>query len=139
MKRRWFLVLGIYIIAANLWLLTTLDSPIIEEPMTVATNVAFLFAGVLFILGGVGENLGNLDWYRFVGLANLIMGIGFAATYLLPMMNGTSAYDGIASILLAICAVIGGASLAFIGFDWIRGGRHFDLSTFERGPILASK
>ncbi len=130
MKRRWFLVLGVYLIAANLWLLITLNSPIFEEPMAVVTNVAFLFAGLLFVLGGISENLGNLGWYRFVGLANLIMGVGFAATYLLPIANGTSAYED-AGIFLAICAVVGGASLAFIGFDWVRGGRHFDLSTYE--------
>ncbi|WP_435076121.1 hypothetical protein [Halococcus sp. AFM35] len=137
MKRRWFLVLGVYLIAANLWLLNTLNSPIFEEPMAVVTNVAFLFAGLLFVLGGISENLGNLGWYRFVGLANLIMGVGFAATYLLPIANRTSTYED-AGMFLAICAVVGGASLAFIGFDWVRGGRYFDLSTYEEDPILGT-
>ena len=131
MKRRWFLVLGVGIIAANLWLLITLDSPIIEEPASVATTLAFLLAGVLFVLGGVGERLGSLDWYQFVGLANVVMGVGFVATYLVPMAVGTSAYDGTTGTLFAVSAMIGGSSLAFIGLDWVRGGQHFDPSTYE--------
>ena len=101
-------------------------------------NVVFILGGVLMAIGGVDAQPQQSEWYQFVGAGNILYGIGFASTYLLPMVNGTSTYSGTAGVFLAIWGVVGGASLAFIGYDWIRGGKHFDLSTFERGPILGT-
>ena len=139
MKRRWFLVLGVGIIVANLGFLFVFRTTVLENPATAVTNVVPILGGILMAMGGADAQPRQSEWYQFVGAGNALLGIGMAASYLLPMVYGTSPYDGTEAILLAICAVAGGGSLAFMGFDWIRGGRHFDLSTFKRGPILASK
>ncbi|GAA0457637.1 hypothetical protein MUK72_12040 [Halococcus dombrowskii] len=137
MKRRWFLVLGLGMIVANLGFLFAFRATILENPATAATNTVLVFGGVLMAIGGAGAQPRG-TWYQFVGTGDVLIGIGMASSYLLPMVYGTSPYGSTEGILLAICAVAGGGSLAFMGFDWIRGGRHFDLSTYERGPILDS-
>jgi peptidoglycan/LPS O-acetylase OafA/YrhL len=137
MKRRWFLVLGLSIIAASLGMLFAFSVNPLENPATAATSTVLVLGGVLMAIGGAGAQPQG-TWYQFVGAGNALIGIGMAASYLLPMMNGTSPYGDTVGVLLAICAMAGGGSLVFMGFDWIRGGRHFDLSTFERGPILGA-
>jgi peptidoglycan/LPS O-acetylase OafA/YrhL len=138
MKRRWFLVLGVGIIAANLGFLFAFRTTVLENPTTAAANLFHILGGVLMAVGGTDAQPRRSKWYQFVGAGNVLIAVGLAASYLLPLVNGTSPYGDTVGILLAICAVAGGGSLAFIGFDWIRGGRHFDLSTFERGPILGA-
>jgi hypothetical protein len=138
MKRRWFLVLGLGMIAASLGLLFVFPVNLLENPATAATNIVLILGGALMAIGGAGIQPRTSEWYQFVGAGDVLIGVGMAASYLLPMVYGTSPYDGTEGVLLAICAVAGGGSLAFIGFDWIRGGRHFDLSIFERGPILGT-
>jgi hypothetical protein len=138
MKRRWFLVLGVGIIVANLGFLFVFRAGILENPTPAVANVALILGGVLTAIGGADAQPRQSEWYEFVGAGNVLHAVGFASTYLLPLSNGTSAYGDTAGAFLAIWGVVGGASLAFIGFDWIRGGRHFDLSSFERGPILGT-
>jgi hypothetical protein len=137
MKRRWFLVLGVGIILANLGFLFAFRAGIFETPSIVAANVFLILGGALMIIGGADVQPRGSEWYQFVGAANVLIAAGMAGTYLLPMVNGTSAYEGTAGALFVVfVVVVGGGSLAFIGLDWIRGGRHFDLSTYERGSIL---
>jgi hypothetical protein len=138
MKRRWFLVLGIGIVLANLGFLFIFRSGILENPATMTANVVFILGGVLMAIGGANAQPRSSEWYQFVGAGNILYAVGFSSTYLLPLVNGTSAYGDTAGSFLAIWGVVGGASLAFIGYDWVRGGKHFDLSTFERGPILGT-
>jgi peptidoglycan/LPS O-acetylase OafA/YrhL len=138
MKRRWFLVVGVGIIVANLGFLFVFRAGILENPTTAAANLFHILGGVLMAVGGADAQPRRSRWYQFVGAGNVLIAVGLAASYLLPMVNGTSPYGDTVGVLLAICAVAGGGSLAFIGFDWIRGGRHFDLSTFERGSILST-
>lgn len=137
MKRRWFLVLGLGIIVANLGFLFAFDTTALNNSATAATNGILALGGVLMAIGGAGVQPRG-TWYQFVGAGDVLIGIGMAASYLLPMVYGTSSYGSTESVFLVICAVAGGGSLAFMGFDWIRGGRQFDLSTFESGPILGS-
>ena len=138
MKRRWFLILGLGIIVSNLGFLFAFDTTVLDNLATAATTSVLVLGGVLMAIGGAGAQPRG-TWYQFVGAGDVLIGIGMASSYLLPVVYGTSPYGSTEGILLVICAVAGGGSLAFMGFDWIRGGRHFDLSTFERGPILVSK
>ena len=139
-KRCWFLVLGIGIIAANFGYLFIFRDGVFETPIVAVANVFLIFGGTLMAIGGADAQPRGSEWYQFVGAANVLIAVGMAGTYLLPMVNGTSAYESTAGALFVVfVVVVGGCSLAFIGYDWIRGGRHFDLSTYERGPILGSK
>lgn len=138
MKRRWFLVLGVLTVASQVGPLVAFGIPSSPPASTVLTVVSTVLAGVLFVLGGLAPRIGGVEWYRFVGIAALLAGIGFALAMVVPILNGTSAYEREVRPLLAVAATIGGASLAFIGIDWLRGGRHFDLSIYEPGPILGS-
>ena len=85
-------------------------------------------AGVLLLLGGVGRELGSIKWYQLVGAGDVLLGLGlcieFFGTIIAPgPLTDKGLFVGVAAI--------GGLSLAYIGVDWIRGGRHFDPSQFD--------
>jgi hypothetical protein len=133
MKRRWFAVLGVFLFVSQGAAFVAFGSsaPDIE---TVLPLLPWMFGGVLFVLGGLSVRIGNVEWYQFVGAANVLMGIGFGIEFSLPALRDGSA----AGPLLAIAGVVGGLSMIYIGVSWIRNSRQFSPSEYEGGPILAS-
>lgn len=139
MKRRWFLILGIILVVSQTAILAAFGIPPVFESGPAATVVIIAFAGIFFMLGGSGRQFWGVEWHQFMGAGQILIGLSLATSILLPILNGTSAYESGIRPFLAVAAAIGGALVMFMGFDWIRGGRHFDLSTFEPRPILASE
>jgi hypothetical protein len=85
-------------------------------------------AGVLLLLGGVGRELGPIKWYQLVGTGDVLLGLGLCVEFFwMIVVPGPLTGEG----LLIGVAAVGGLSLAYIGIDWIRGGRHFDPSQFD--------
>ena len=85
-------------------------------------------AGVLFLFGGLGYELGSIEWYQLVGAGNVLLGLSFSLQFVAAVMGPGSVSN---ELLFIGAAAIGGLSLAYIGVDWIRGGKHFDLSQFD--------
>lgn len=139
MKRRWFMIFGVFATALPLVILLAFGFPSAAEPATTLLLGGMILAGIMFVLGGLDLQFGQIEWYQFVGAGNVLCGISFGLSQLIPILIGTSAYDSSTQLFLALCVVVGGTSMVFIGADWIRGGHHFDLSVFKPGPILLSR
>lgn len=135
MKRRWFLVLGSLVILANVSVLAAFGVPDVSGS-TLATPVVSALGGVLFALGGLDRQFQRIEWYQFVGGANISQGIAMGLAFLRPILTGATLSERGIELILAICALVGGASLVFIGVDWIRGGHYFDPASYETGPIF---
>ncbi|RJT06204.1 hypothetical protein [Halococcus sp. IIIV-5B] len=138
MKRRWFVLVGLLVIALQSAILVAFGFPSPADPATALLLGGMTLAGCSFVLGGFDRRLGGVEWYQFVGVGNVLVGVSLALGQLIPVLTGTTAYDSSTLVALVVFAVVGGGSIVFIGADWVRGGHHFDLSVFEPGPILAS-
>ncbi|WP_323191433.1 hypothetical protein [Halostella sp. PRR32] len=134
MKRRWLTVLGCLIVAGWTAVFLAFGSFQSPDPLFLVGTVPFLLAGVLFVLAGTTESLGGIEWYQLSGLGDVLIGLSMSAQFLWTATRSGSV-PGDVLVVDAIMAV-GGLSLVFIGIDWIRGGKHFDLSTYESGPIF---
>lgn len=133
MKRRWFAVLGVFLFVSHGAVLVAFGfpAPVTE---TVLSLLPWMFAGVLFVLGGLSVQIETIEWHQFVGAANVFMGIGFGVNFSLTTLRDASLGNG--GVIFAVAGIAGGLSMVFIGMDWIRGGRHFEISRYETGPIL---
>jgi hypothetical protein len=129
MKRHWFLVLGLFLFGSQLFVHTAFGVPSSADLGTLVSIIATALAGVLFVFGGLGISVRTLEWYQIVGGANILLGASFCLEIVVPVLNSTSASGSTVQPFMAVAAVCGGGSLMFIGLDWLRGGRHFDLSS----------
>lgn len=85
-----------------------------------------LLAAALFVLGGYGTPVADrVGWHRLVGLGDALLGLSVA----LSAVSGTAA--GGAAVVYRVAVAAGGLSLALIGVDVARGGRHFDVDPGE--------
>ena len=84
--------------------------------------------GILFVVGGVGYDLGSIEWYQLVGVGDVLLGLSLGIPFF-TALEGSGSLGG--DVLFIGAAAIGGLSLAYMGIDWIRGGKHFDLSQFD--------
>ena len=84
--------------------------------------------GVLFVVGGIGYDLGSVEWYQLVGVGDVLLGLSLDISFL-TALEGSGSLGG--DFLFIGAAAIGGLSLAYMGIDWICGGKHFDLSQFD--------
>jgi hypothetical protein len=66
MKRRWFAVLGAFLLVVNGALLVTFGFPTLDAEAALSL-VAWLFVGVLFVLGGSSVQIGTIEWHQLVG------------------------------------------------------------------------
>lgn len=138
MKRRWFTVLGAFEAALPMAIFLAFGLPPLTDSATIFLLTGMLLSGLLLIVGGLDRQIGRIEWFQFVGAGNVIWAGSFMLSQLIPIVAGTSTYDSSAQPVFALLVVVGAGSMLFIGADWMRGGHHFDLSTFERGPIFGS-
>ena len=85
-------------------------------------------AGILLLLGGIGYEFGSIKWYQLIGAGDILLGLSLCVQFLGTFTNSVPSNE---DLLFMGMAAIGGLSLAYIGVDWIRGGKHFDLSQFD--------
>jgi hypothetical protein len=131
MKRRWFAVLGAFILLV--WSLVSFTAGLTFDATLLLNDVPHLLAGVLLVAAGTTDTAGGVEWYQFAGLGFVCLGLTMASGLLLALLRASVTTGLLASN--AVGAVIG-LVLAYTGFDWIRGGKHFDLAAFESGPIF---
>lgn len=138
MRRHWLSVVGVFATALPLLIILTFGFPSAAEPATVLLLGGMILAGLMLVLGGLRHQIGKVKWFQFVGASIILWAVSYTLSLLAPVLNGTSPYDSGIQPFLVLLALAGGASMVFIGADWIRGGHHFDLSLIESGPSLAS-
>lgn len=130
MKRRWFAVIGASIVLAQGILMAIFGFPAIDG-LAVFGLVLPTIAGVLFIAGGFSVQIRNVEWYQFVGTADVLMGIWFGLEFAFGPYT-----DSTAGPILAVTGIVGGLSMVFIGVNWMRYSRQFGVSRYEPGPIV---
>lgn len=128
-KRRWFAVTGVLVLLGLAVLATVVDVPV----ATAAAFAVLVVGSLCFVLGGLDPVPDAVAWYRFVAVGELVFGAAFAVTLLGPVASGQRSTT---ALLFAAAGVANALLFGFIGVDWFRGGRHYDLSVFEPGPIL---
>lgn len=128
-KRRWFAVMGAVLPLLIAVMLFRLGPPATVDP----TFVLLGLASILLVFGGVNPAPDAVPWYRFVGLAFLLLGAVSAGYWIEPAARGGRTTADLAFALVGLATAL---VFAFIGIDWFRGGRHLDLSRIEHGPIL---
>ncbi|MFH5801560.1 hypothetical protein [Haladaptatus sp. CMAA 1911] len=139
MKRRWFLVLGTFLIVVQLAIVVISSVPVFS--ITSATFILLTTgcAGVLFAIGGTGRGIGLITWNQFIGAADFLLGLLFILIAVFPIWNSMSPYETSIQLLLGIAAIGGLISLMFIGVDWVRGDHYFNLIAYDPGPIFLRK
>lgn len=135
MKRRWFTVIGAAMIIgpalAFLFGISLSDGVKIE---TLVYLVIPVLIGVLHILGGASVSVGTVEWYQFLGIAEIGLGTLVPVWFWLGSQSVTSSPAGV--IFFMLIGVASGLYSVFIGVDLIRGGRYTTTDTCEPGPIL---
>lgn len=128
MVQAWrFTVLGGALLVGGILLFATFGV-VDPDPTLLLQILMTTSAGVLLLLGGVGRELGSIRWYQLVGVGDVLLGLGLCIEFLRAIVApGPLTEEG----LFVGVAALGGLSLAYIGVDWIRGGRHFDPSQFD--------
>ncbi len=127
--RRFFLALGALLLVAELAFAVAFGvSPLTNLP-TALQFVFFTFASLCFIIGGLADSLGGVEWYRFVGAGEIVWGLYVVLTGYLSILGAVGfTGGGSGGTLPAVVYLLSGLLFAFIGFDWFRGGRYFNLS-----------
>ena len=133
MKRQWFAVLGGFIAVSLVASLAAFGERVLFDPQFAVVGALFLSSAVLLLLAGTTDAIGGIEWNQFAGAADVLLGLALIVQFLL-----TATLDGAtsASLLADAAAALGGLVLLFIGADWIRGGKHFDLAAYDSGPLF---
>ncbi|SFR60725.1 hypothetical protein SAMN04487947_2758 [Halogeometricum rufum] len=141
-RRRWlYPVVGrasgvnrraLLLVPAAVFLPGSVAFAVLSPPHTILTAVllgCFFVAGFGFAVAGLRASVpvGGRDvpWYAFAGVADVALGVGMVLNA--TRMLGGGAEDAFLSAVTAVS----GLPLLFVGVDYLRGGRHFDLTAFE--------
>lgn len=133
MKRRWFAVVGGFFLIVSAGAVVLLGRDALRTPRFLASILTWLLIGGLSVVGGLRRSVAGVEWYRFVGVGDVLLGLwmlGYATTWFL---------DGTADRATQVSAVAmagSGSLLVFIGVDYFVGGRHLDVSAIEPGPLF---
>ncbi|MCO8265629.1 hypothetical protein ACOZ4B_07710 [Haloferax prahovense] len=127
MDRRFLSVIGVFdlLIAGGLAFLGAF-----AHPLSFARFALFTAAGVLLVVAGVRESVAlgstTLRWHVVAGAGYVCFGLAILVNGLSSVLDahGDALFGGLFALLLA-------PVMLFMGVDYLRGGVHFDLSTFE--------
>ncbi|UPV72803.1 hypothetical protein M0R89_09595 [Halorussus limi] len=134
MKRVWFAVVGVFFALFGVGFLAAFGVESLADPTALATLALWFGASALYVLGGLDAPVGDLRWYQSVGLGNVCLGLQMVVRVPSELAGVSGDFE---PLLAALAGGVGGLTLAYIGLDWFRGGRHFDLSAFEESPTNA--
>ncbi|WP_231184486.1 hypothetical protein [Haladaptatus sp. DYF46] len=116
LSRRVFKWYGLFIFVLNVGLVVAFG-PAVLSSTAYRLQFGTAIAGALLLISTGIELPWDVEWYRLTGL-----GIICSATSL--FISNILANDGLGWVAVSL---VGTLSLAFFGFDMIRGGRHFKI------------
>ncbi|WP_435180185.1 hypothetical protein [Halorussus sp. AFM4] len=128
MRRLWFAVLGAVFGVAGVAVVAAFGGDAVSGPAAVATFALWFAASALYVLGGLDVGVGDPEWYQLVGVGNVCLGLQQAVRLAFRLADGSRETG---TLVVTVASGLGGLALAYIGLDWVRGGRHFDLSRFD--------
>jgi hypothetical protein len=115
-SRRLFKWLGAFLLLVNGAFLVLLGTGALSHLDQLAQFGVGFLGGLLLILSGV-ELPWDVGWYRLAGLGYVCLAASF-------LFSSVLANDGLGWVAVTL---VGALSLAFFGFDMIRGGHHFEI------------
>jgi hypothetical protein len=127
-RQVWFALLGAAFGVVGIVFAAAFGLDALDEPATAVAITLWFVASRLYVLGGLDASVGDFEWYQLVGLGNVCLGLQLLVRLPFVVTDGTA---GTEALVATIASGLGGLTLLFIGFDWFRGGRHFDLSAFD--------
>ncbi|NHN57566.1 MULTISPECIES: hypothetical protein [Halorussus] len=130
MRRFWFAVLGVIFGIAGVAFLAAFGAPA-TDPAALVTFALWFAASALYVLGGLEVAVADLKWDQLVGVGNVCLGLQQTVRLGVWFAGGSGETETLA---VTVASGVGGLALAYIGLDWVRGGRHFDLSGFGEDP-----
>lgn len=126
--RRLLVLLGVGLLAVTALLATLIGVP--SRPTTWLWAGSLGVAGTLLLVAGLRDSVtvGSLgvQWYVSVGVAQLFLALSMLVTSLVDFWTGNAV-----SPVGTAAGVVGAATLAFFGVDYIRGGVYMRLPTAE--------
>lgn len=125
MNARWISAFGVAVLALAAGI-ALFAGPADLSIRTVAVLGSMALAGVCWLLAGEGIALAGLAWYQWLGAGFLVFAVGLLAQGAAAVWSGGSGdlLYGASQFLLAVV-------FGFMGVDYARGGRHYDLSLFD--------
>ena len=131
MKRRWLSVLGAGMLLAGAVYVAVFGVVSLAGPFRGTAAVCFTLSAIFEIVAGQGERVGSVEWYQFMGAANVLMGVMIGIHLVGGVVHGSPTPIGLDGMM-----AVGALSITWIGIDLLRGGRHFDPASYDSGPIL---
>ena len=128
MKRRRLFLLPALVFLPGSVLFVAVAPP---QTLLFALLVGCLFvAGCGFAVAGLVPSLSvggrTLPWYLFAGVADVALGVSMLVNAARMAAEATGE-----DLFLAVATGLAGLPLLFIGADYLRGGKHLDVSVFE--------
>ncbi|MFH5797743.1 hypothetical protein [Haladaptatus sp. CMAA 1911] len=114
LSRRVFKWYGLFIFVSNVGLVVAFGPSVLSNTGYLL-QFGIAIAGALLLISAGVELPWDVEWYRLAGLGIICSATSFFISSIL-------ANDGLG---WAAVSLVGAVSLAFFGFDMIRGGRHF--------------
>ncbi|WP_436346084.1 hypothetical protein [Natronorubrum sp. FCH18a] len=119
----WF---GGFLLLLTAGFLAVFGRDAIAEPGTAVLAAGLVAAAILSIVGGTVESITvgprTLPWTVLLGAADVVVALVVVLSSVRSLGTG-----GTDARLFAVAAIIGGASLAWLGLQTARDSRHVDL------------
>ncbi|WP_246983011.1 hypothetical protein [Halorientalis marina] len=126
--RRLLFVFGLFLLAIPAALVASFGIP---APRTAVQIALLAVAGGFVVAGALRDEVkvagATVPWYTLVGTAYVLVGLGLRPGAAAALDGGAATPETAARI----AAALGGLVLCFIGYDFARGGKHFDVSRLE--------
>jgi len=126
--RRLYLVVGVFLLLSPLVLVAVFGLP---GPLLFARIGLATAGGLAFVVGALRSRVRvggrTVPGYALVGFGDVLVGLSFVLGAAAAVRRAGPAGELFGQAVPAL----GGLVLMYIGYDFIRGGRHFDVSQFE--------
>lgn len=133
MKRALLTLLGSGLLLSILGLTVLFGGDIWGTPLRTVQGLLFLVTAGAFLAAGRDRRVAGLAPIRVVGVGNLALAGAILLNVLNTFSGGIPAES--ADVVAALGAAMGGFGLAFIGVDYLRGGRVFGVELTDE-PLI---
>lgn len=130
MSRRTYVALGVAFVVLIVAFFWTFDVPT-GEPLTDLAAGCVLVTGLFFVLGGLREEITGggvrIRWNHLIGIGDFFLAIAMALNGVDLALTATETGSQLIAVLVLFAAVV----VAWIGYDFFRGGVYLDLSRYD--------
>lgn len=133
MKRAWLTVFGSGLLLVVFGLTALLGGSLWADPLRALQLLLFISGAVAFLAAGRNRTVAGLSPIQVVGAGDLALAVAVLLNVINTFSGGIP--DESAETTAALGAAVGGIGLAFIGVDYLRGGRVFGVELTDE-PLI---